>query len=62
MVSSRNALVGGSAAGLVVDIALFPIDTIKTRMQSKQGLKSLGMSDLHKLKGVGLVLSRFVIQ
>ena len=55
MVSDRHALVGGSAAGFVVDIALFPIDTIKTRMQSKQGLRSLGLSDLHKLKGVGWV-------
>jgi len=53
MVSDRHALLGGSAAGFVVDIALFPIDTIKTRMQSKQGLRSLGLSDLHKLKGVG---------
>ena len=53
MVSDRNAIIGGCAAGFVVDIALFPIDTIKTRMQSRQGLRSLGLSDLHKLKGVG---------
>ena len=57
MVSDRHALLGGSAAGFVVDIALFPIDTITTRMQSKQGLRSLGLSDLHKLKGVGLVIN-----
>ncbi|KAL5254617.1 hypothetical protein ACHWQZ_G014156 [Mnemiopsis leidyi] len=53
MVSDRNAIIGGCAAGFVVDIALFPIDTIKTRMQSMQGLRLLGLSDLHKLKGVG---------
>lgn len=53
MVSDRSAFLGGSISGFVVDIALFPIDTIKTRMQSKQGLRSLGMSDLHKLRGVG---------
>ena len=40
-------------AGFVVDMALFPIDTIKTRMQSKQGLRSLGVADLHKLRGIG---------
>ena len=53
MVSKIDALIGGSAAGFFVDISLFPIDTIKTRMQSKQGLKILGISDLHKLRGVG---------
>ncbi len=28
----------GGLAGLVVDIVLFPIDTIKTRLQSEKGL------------------------
>lgn len=28
----------GGVAGLVVDIVLFPIDTIKTRLQSEKGL------------------------
>ena len=53
MVSRTDALIAGSISGFVVDISLFPIDTIKTRMQSRQGLKILGISDLHKLRGVG---------
>ena len=48
-----QVLYAGSIAGFVVDVTLFPIDTIKTRMQLKKGLKSLGMHDLHKLRGVG---------
>lgn len=35
-------LQSGGAAGLAVDIALFPLDTIKTRLQSKQGFKAAG--------------------
>lgn len=53
MVSNRDALVAGSSAGLVVDLAMYPIDTVKTRMQTKQGLKGLGMADIYKLRGVG---------
>eukprot|EP00116_Pleurobrachia_bachei_P000738 sb/3461000/ len=53
MVTQTQALVGGSMAGFIVDVTLFPIDTIKTRMQSKEGLRALGMKDLHKLRGVG---------
>lgn len=32
------SMLSGGVAGLVVDIALFPIDTIKTRLQSEKGL------------------------
>ncbi|XP_013785216.1 S-adenosylmethionine mitochondrial carrier protein-like isoform X2 [Limulus polyphemus] len=36
------ALMAGSAAGLAVDITLFPLDTIKTRLQSAQGFWKAG--------------------
>lgn len=32
----------GAAAGVGVDLALFPLDTIKTRLQSKQGFWKAG--------------------
>lgn len=35
-------LLSGAMAGLSVDCVLFPLDTIKTRMQSKSGLKASG--------------------
>ncbi|KAH0945272.1 hypothetical protein HN011_004725 [Eciton burchellii] len=44
-----TSLIGGSAAGTVVDIALFPLDTLKTRLQSEQGfLKTGKFSGLYK--------------
>ena len=36
------ALISGSLAGLGVDIALFPLDTLKTRLQSQKGLMKSG--------------------
>eukprot|EP00467_Chlorarachnion_reptans_P025254 CAMPEP_0114512560 /NCGR_PEP_ID=MMETSP0109-20121206/15046_1 /TAXON_ID=29199 /ORGANISM="Chlorarachnion reptans, Strain CCCM449" /LENGTH=229 /DNA_ID=CAMNT_0001692263 /DNA_START=51 /DNA_END=737 /DNA_ORIENTATION=- len=36
------ALVSGASAGLFVDIALFPIDTLKTRLQSPHGFFKAG--------------------
>ncbi|XP_050340988.1 S-adenosylmethionine mitochondrial carrier protein-like [Bactrocera neohumeralis] len=33
-----DSLVAGAAAGLFVDLSLYPIDTIKTRLQSKEWL------------------------
>ena len=36
------ALVAGGCAGTSVDIALFPIDTIKTRLQSPEGFLRAG--------------------
>lgn len=37
-----DPFVGGAVAGLTVDVALFPIDTVKTRMQAKGGLWANG--------------------
>lgn len=39
----RNLLAGG-IAGTTVDVGLFPIDTIKTRMQAPQGLLMVNSS------------------
>lgn len=33
---------GGGVAGLVVDTVLFPLDTLKTRLQAEQGFKKAG--------------------
>ena len=41
-VSFLNSLVAGGLAGTTVDVALFPIDTIKTRLQSPQGFRAAG--------------------
>lgn len=35
--NSYHTIKAGGAAGLVVDIVLFPIDTVKTRLQSEKG-------------------------
>ena len=37
-----TALIAGGVAGTSVDCALFPIDTLKTRMQSPQGFIKAG--------------------
>ncbi|KAH1025922.1 hypothetical protein HUJ05_010541 [Dendroctonus ponderosae] len=37
-----SAFWGGGAAGLFVDIVLFPLDTLKTRLQAEQGFKNAG--------------------
>jgi len=43
------ALISGACAGTSVDVALFPIDTIKTRLQSPQGfIKSGGFKGIYK--------------
>ena len=48
-VSFITSLVCGGIAGTTVDIALYPIDTIKTRLQSSQGfLKSGGFRGVYK--------------
>ncbi|KJH52450.1 hypothetical protein DICVIV_01295 [Dictyocaulus viviparus] len=39
---SMRWLVCGAGAGLTVDIGLYPLDTIKTRLQSKQGFVAAG--------------------
>ncbi|KAK7489730.1 hypothetical protein BaRGS_00019125 [Batillaria attramentaria] len=38
----RVALLAGGMAGTSVDVVLFPLDTIKTRLQSQQGFKASG--------------------
>ncbi|KAL7071999.1 hypothetical protein ACQ4LE_008659 [Meloidogyne hapla] len=35
-------LIAGATAGLAVDLSLYPLDTVKTRMQSKVGFKASG--------------------
>jgi len=48
--------VAGGLAGLAVDLCLFPLDTIKTRLQSEQGfIKSGGFSGIYK--GLASVLA-----
>lgn len=43
-----TALVAGGCAGTSVDVALFPIDTLKTRLQSPQGfVKAGGFSGIY---------------
>lgn len=44
-----KVLVAGSVSGLVVDTTLYPVDTIKSRLQSKSGfLKSGGFKHLYR--------------
>jgi len=40
--SFLTSLIAGGMAGTSVDISLFPLDTIKTRLQSKQGFWAAG--------------------
>jgi len=40
--SNRVAFGAGAVAGLAVDLTLYPLDTIKTRLQSQQGFKAAG--------------------
>ncbi|CAE6534490.1 unnamed protein product [Rhizoctonia solani] len=50
-----QALVAGGLAGTSVDLLFFPIDTIKTRLQSSQGfLKAGGFNGVYR--GVGSVI------
>ncbi|GLV35026.1 uncharacterized protein CBL_09506 [Carabus blaptoides fortunei] len=37
-----SSLISGGAAGLAVDISLFPLDTLKTRLQAPQGFLKAG--------------------
>lgn len=47
--SEWRILTAGAVAGLVVDTSLFPIDTIKARLQSKSGfVKSGGFKNLYR--------------
>ncbi|GET02757.1 S-adenosylmethionine mitochondrial carrier protein-like [Rhizophagus clarus] len=38
----KQALMAGGIAGTAVDVALFPLDTLKTRLQSKSGFRASG--------------------
>ncbi|KAL0574110.1 S-adenosylmethionine transporter [Marasmius crinis-equi] len=50
-----QSLVSGGAAGTAVDLLFFPIDTIKTRLQSSQGfVRAGGFKGIYK--GVGSVV------
>src|ERR1700709_756151 len=50
--SFTTALVAGALAGTTVDLSLFPLDTLKTRLQSSSGfLASGGFAGIYR--GVG---------
>jgi solute carrier family 25 S-adenosylmethionine transporter 26 len=54
--SLLTALVAGGMAGTSVDVALFPIDTVKTRLQSPQGfLKAGGFRGIYNGLGAAAV-------
>eukprot|EP01040_Poterioochromonas_malhamensis_P019112 gene19112-22499_t len=47
------SLIAGGMAGMAVDISLYPLDTIKTRLQSPQGfLKSGGFRGIYSGLGI----------
>lgn len=51
-----SSLFGGASAGLAVDVSLFPLDTIKTRLQSQQGfLKAGGFRGIYRGLGPQVV-------
>ncbi|KAI6139310.1 mitochondrial carrier domain-containing protein [Pisolithus tinctorius] len=53
--SFGQSLIAGGAAGTAVDLLFFPIDTVKTRLQSAQGfVKAGGFAGIYK--GVGSVV------
>lgn len=44
-----STLISGAVAGAIVDVALFPIDTVKTRLQSENGFwRSGGFKGIYK--------------
>mmetsp|Transcript_32681 Transcript_32681/g.47966 ORF Transcript_32681/g.47966 Transcript_32681/m.47966 type:complete len:291 (-) Transcript_32681:680-1552(-) len=51
-----TALIAGGLAGTSVDVALFPIDTVKTRLQSPQGFfKAGGFQGIYRGLGAAAV-------
>lgn len=42
VVPISSALIAGAAAGIIVDGLLYPIDTVKSRLQSAQGFRKAG--------------------
>ncbi len=54
--SMQSALLSGGMAGMAVDICLFPLDTLKTRLQSAQGfIGAGGFKNIYR--GIGKWLS-----
>lgn len=52
--SYTTSLLAGALSGLTVDLLFYPIDTLKTRMQSRQGfLASGGFTGIYR--GIGSV-------
>ena len=49
-----RSLICGGAASLAVDMSLYPIDTIKTRLQSEQGFRAAG-GFRHLYRGISSV-------
>lgn len=48
-ISFPKALIAGGFAGFAVDVSLFPLDTLKTRLQSPQGfIKAGGFKGIYK--------------
>ena len=52
--SVLRSLICGGCASLAVDLSLYPIDTIKTRLQSEQGFKAAG-GFRHLYRGISSV-------
>eukprot|EP00092_Neocalanus_flemingeri_P076870 GFUD01095387.1.p1 GENE.GFUD01095387.1~~GFUD01095387.1.p1 ORF type:complete len:265 (+),score=60.11 GFUD01095387.1:42-836(+) len=50
-----TSLVAGGTAGLVVDVTVYPLDTLKTRLQGKEGFRLLGGFN-NLFKGIGPVV------
>ncbi|XP_063992839.1 S-adenosylmethionine mitochondrial carrier protein homolog [Diachasmimorpha longicaudata] len=51
-----SSMISGAAAGVVCDVVFFPMDTVKTRLQSQHGFqKSGGFKNLYK--GLGPVVA-----
>lgn len=51
-----SSLIAGGVAGLVVDVVLFPIDTLKTRLQSERGFwRSGGFKGIYRGLGPAAV-------
>lgn len=47
-------LISGASAGLAVDLSLYPLDTLKTRLQSQNGFRASG-GFRHLYRGMGSV-------
>ena len=53
-----SSLVAGAIAGMSVDLALFPLDTVKTRLQSQFGFhNSGGFKQLYRGLGSAMIVS-----